>query len=665
MRANAPTASDAPPRRIGDGPVTKTFYASLLCSLLCSAALTRAFAQQEPQVRVEMSADRNQLSVNENVTVRVYVQTHGAGQPEIEVPEFEGFQIIQRAVQRPMQFSFGFGNSQPVVTSTTQYTFVLAPMGPGTFKIPPVKVSLGQRVFTSKPLALTVTGQAGQPNQPQAAPDDQQQQPPQQHSLSGGTIQQPPTAATPAPQASGDVAVFDNEAFLRTVVDKVEPYEGEQVTATIYLYTRHNLQQVPNVQTEASTDGFWVQDLLSATRSLEPTRQVIKGRGYWVYVLRRFALFPLRSGELTIGSMALTITRDGLFDLFDPMRGPSALDRKSVPVLVRVKPLPAENKPAGPIAVGNFELKTSLDRAQVATGDAVTLKATIRGTGHLGALKLPDPKVKGLQVLQPETHDLTESPKDRVFSTRTFAWLVVPKAPGSYQLPALTLDTFDPATGAYKRISSESLTLTAAGSAPAGTVDLQAEEPEAAEQASDETKLAWPPLRTHTALARAKAPIADNALYPALLALFPVLWLLISFGPGALARLRARGSGGPEQIALKNAQRRLDDAQKALKNQDAKRFHADVAAALNAALEARLGENVTGLTQHQLRNILAERGMPAQLTQSLGEVLAQCDFARFSSATVSEADMQRLLAQAERLWSEVASFAPDRMKESA
>jgi hypothetical protein len=676
VRVNAPIASVAPPIRIGNKLVRKAFYASLFCSLLCSVALTRAQAQQEPQVRVEMSADRNQLSANENVTIRVYVQTHGAGQPDIEVPEFEGFQIVQRAVQRPMQFSFGFGNSQPTVTSTTQYTFVLAPMGPGTFKIPPVKVSLGQRVFTSKSLALTVTGQAAQPNQQQAAPDDVQQQPagptgqPRQYPLGGGTIQQQqqaPTesAQTPAPQASGDVAVFDNEAFLRTVVDKVEPYEGEQVTATIYLYTRHNLQQVPAVQTEASTDGFWVQDLLSATRSLEPTRQVIKGRGYWVYVLRRFALFPLRSGELTIGSMALTLTRDGIFDLFDPTRGPAALDRKSVPVLVRVKPLPTENKPAGQIAVGSFEIKTALDRAQVATGDAVTLTATIRGTGHLGALKLPDPNVKGLQVLQPESHDLTESPKDRVFSTRTFAWLIVPKAPGNYQLPAISVDTFDPATGAYKRISSESLTLTAAGSAPAGSVDLKAEEPEAEEPSGDEPGLAWPPLRTRTELARPKPALASHAYYPILLLIFPLLWLFVAFGPSTVARLRARGSGGAEQIALKNAQRRLGDAQKALKNQDGKRFHADVAAALNAAVEARLGENVTGLTQHQLRSILGERGMPAQLTHQLGEVLAQCDFARFSSASVSEPDMQRLLAQAEQLWSEVASFTPDRMKESA
>ena len=325
MHASAPTASGVRPRKTGRHLVRQASTRSLCCSLLLSVALTRAHAQQEPQVRVEMSADRNQLSENENVTVRVYVQTHGSGQPDIEVPEFEGFQIIQRAVQRPMQFSFGFGNSQPVVTSTTQYTFVLAPMGPGTFKIPPVKVSarparVHEQVARAHGDRTSATAQP-EPAEPSATR--------RYRTASGSAATRHSAAAaaaaattptpaatsdtqTPAPQASGDVAMFDNEAFLRTVVDKVEPYEGEQVTATIYLYTRHNLQQVPAVQTEASTDGFWVQDLLSATRSLEPTRQVIKGRGYWVYVLRRFALFPLRNGELTIGSMALTLTRDSI-----------------------------------------------------------------------------------------------------------------------------------------------------------------------------------------------------------------------------------------------------------------------------------------------------------------------------------------------------------------
>ena len=644
---------------------------ALLCSLLLSCVATRAEAQREPQVRVELSADKAELAVNDNVTVRVYVQTQGAGQPDIEVPEFEGFQVVQRAVQRPMQFSFGFGQSQPVVTSTTQYTFVLVPMGAGTFKIPPVKVTLGQHVFQSKPLVLTVTGQAqgnaaqGNAPQPGSAPQQLGAQP-----LSGGTVEPQPSAraATPAPQAAGDVAVYDNEAFLRTVVDKLEPYEGEQVTATIYLYTRHNLQQVPAVQAEASTDGFWVQDLLSATRSLEPTRQVINGRGFWVYVLRRFAAFPLKSGELTIGSMALTITRETMFDLFNPTNAPAEVERKSVPVLLKVKALPAENRPAGPIAVGSFEIKSALDRSQVLTGDAVTWTATVRGRGNLRAVKIPDPAVNGLQVLQPEVHDLTETPGDRVQSSRSFAWLVVPQQPGTYNLPALTLETFDPATGAYKRISSERLTLTAAGSAPAGATRATPSPDDKADErpdATDEKDESWPPLHTQSALSRAQRPLSAHGYYPFLLLIWPLLWLGVAFGPSSLARLRARGQGSAEEVLLKNAQHKLKTAREALSSGDARRFHAEIASALNTALEARLGENVSGLTQTQLRTRLAQLGVPDKLSADVCEVLSQCDFARFSSAAVSADEMQRILARAENVRDALASFAPREIKESA
>lgn len=624
----------------------------LLWTALLGLCAGPAHAQQ-PSVRVEMNADRTEFQMGENVAVRIYVQSQGSGQPDIEVPEFEGFQVVQRAVQRPMQFSFGFGQAQPVVTSTTQYTFVLVPMGPGTFKVPPVKVTLGQKVFQSKPLVLTVSGQGGAP---QAQPQQPQQQAPQQPPQAQQAPQPSAAAAeVPAPQAAADASVYDQDAFLRTVIDKLEPYEGEQVTATIYLYTRQNLQQVPAVQTEASTDGFWVQDLLSATRSLEPKRQVVNGRGFWVYVLRRFAGFPLRSGEMTIGSMALTISRESVFDLFDPGRGPAELQRRSVPVVLKVKPLPGEGKPAGNVAVGNFELKAALDRAQVVTGDAVTLTATIRGSGNLRAVKLEDPQVKGLQVLQPEVRDLTESPDDRVQSTRTLAWLIVPQAPGTYTLPALTLDTFDPAQGTYKRISTERLTLTAAGSAPAGVgpAATSGSGRDAEPEDGSERPEAWPPMHAHSQLRRPVASWASHPLYPLALAFWPLLWLAVLLIPVAVARVRARGGASATQLALRSARQRLNDAQKALHARDSRRFHGDIAAALNIALEARLGEAVTGLTHNELRARLLGHGLSEAASRDVCEVLAHCDFARFSSASVGEAEMQSLLARAEQVFAEV------------
>jgi hypothetical protein len=602
-----------------------------------------------------MNADRKELTMSDNVAVRIYVQAQGAGQPDIAVPEFDGFQIVQRAVQRPMQFSFGFGQAAPVVTSTTQYTFVLVPLGVGTFKIPPVKVSFGQRVFQSQPLVLTVTSAVHEPGQ--AAPNQSAPQ-----AANDPADSQPSAAAqaTPTAQSSGDVAVFDQEAFLRTVVDKIEPYEGEQVTTTIYLYARHNLQQVPAVQTEASTDGFWVHDLLSATRSLEPTRQVVNGHGFWVYVLRRFAGFPLRNGELTIGSMALTLTRDSIFDLFDPNNGPAAVQRSSVPVKIHVKPLPAEQKPEGPVVVGSFELQSNLDRNQVVTGDAVTLTATVRGKGNLRGVRVADPVVSGLQILQPETRDLIESPGDRVQGTRSFAWLIVPERPGTFTIPPLTLHTFDPETRTYKRIASEKLTLTAAGAARSAvtTPSKPAAGDDVADADSREHEEAWPPLRPHSQLLRRETPLASRGFYALLLLFWPVLWIGSVLGPVAWARLRARGGESGERQALRKARSRLKTAESALAARDSRRFHAEVASALMATLELRLGEGVTGLTQNELRTRLSQRGLSEELSRAVCEVLAQCDFARFSSAPVSEVDMQRLLARAEHLVTDLSAFSP-------
>jgi BatD DUF11 like domain len=636
--------------------VTRAGLGLCVVATCALSALGADVGRARADVRVEMTADRTQVRMNEQIAVRITVQTQGSSQPEIEVPEFEGFQIVQRSVQRPMQFSFGFGQNAPVVTSSTQYAFVLAPMGPGTFKIPPVRVTYGKQTYQSAALELTVAGAPGQ-----AIPPGQPAAPAQQPGAAAATNPQNPQAAQPADavptaQATGDAAIYDGDAFLRTVVDKTEPYEGEQVTATIYLYTRRNLQQAPAVQSEASTGGLWTHDLLSATRSLDPTRQVVNGRGFWVYVLRRFAAFPLRAGELTLGSMALTISRDSVFDLFDPGRAEPDIKRNSVPILLKVKPLPAQGKPTGEVAVGQFQLESQLDRKQVVTGDAVTLKATVKGQGNIRSVRLADPVIDGMQVLQPETHDVVESPGDRVQGTRSFAWLLVPRAPGTYTIPPLEFSSFDPTSGRYQKVRSAPLTLTAAGNARpdlalnTGPAETEADEPAAPERA-------WPPIRPLSELTRPTQTLASRALYPWALALFPFVWLGTLVVP-ALRRMRAHDPLSAQREAQNAAHKKLVAAREAAGANDGRRFHAELSAALLGLLAARLNEPVTGLTQTELRALLTARGVPDAQCKQLLAVLSQCDFARFSASAVAADDLQRTLAQAELLWSELSAFSP-------
>jgi hypothetical protein len=388
---------------------------------------------------------------------------------------------------------------------------------------------------------------------------------------------------------------------------------------------------------------------------------VVSGRAFWVYPLKRFAAFPLKSGDLTIGAMTLTLSRETVFDIFDPSRAEPSLTRTGVPVLLHVKPLPAESKPQGDIAVGSFELTAQLDRNQAATGDALTLTATVRGKGNVGALRIKDPAVTGLDILQPETHEVIESPGDLVQGTRTFAWLVVPRAPGRYQIPALTLDVFDPSDRAYHHVTSAPITLTAAGNARPETVTAAATAKSSDGETTPQDKTSeesWAPIRTRSALLRSRAQLHAEPWYPWALAAAPLLWLLSISIPALRRRVLAkRAQGGPRE-ALRIARKQLAAAESAVRAKDPKRFHAEIASALHLALDARLGVTVLGLTRPQLRELLHLRGLAEAQSRELLDVLERCDFARFSSAATSETEMQQMLARANQLFEELVRFAP-------
>ena len=108
--------------------VTRALPHLALLGLLLVPALARA------EVRVDVQPDRKQLAIGERMTVRITVQTEGSGQPEVVLPDFDGFEILSQQVQRPMQFSFNFGQ-RAVFRSSSIYTYVLSPLRGGTLRI--------------------------------------------------------------------------------------------------------------------------------------------------------------------------------------------------------------------------------------------------------------------------------------------------------------------------------------------------------------------------------------------------------------------------------------------------------------------------------------------------------------------------------------------------
>ncbi|MEM1415812.1 MAG: BatD family protein [Myxococcota bacterium] len=601
--------------------------ALLVLVVLLAMVPDRAAAQA--RVSVEMTSDRREVAVGETFVLQIRATVNGGRLERLEVPDLSAFDVISQRSASPIQFGFNTGGAQQVTMSQTQ-TYRLRPLAPGTFELAPARARVAGQITESRPLTIVVTGDAA-----------------------AGTPAPPGTGA-PAGQAGAadpatvalDGVQLDGEAFLRTTVDVAEPFVGQQVTATVYLYTRSPLRAAPTMVREAGVDGFWAQDLLPAARNLDAQTQVVRGIPFRVYVLRRYALFPLREGELTVGAPEAVFQTGSAFGVFG--RGGGELRRTGVPVKVSARPLP-EPTPANAV-VGDFRLDVALDRRALRTGDAVTLTATVQARrGNVRDVRLELPPIPGVRVLEPRVEDEIRHPGDVVGGTRRVEWLIVPERPGPLALPVLTLQAFDPVSGRYQEVRGPALRLDVAGAAIA---------PSEPEPAPAETTPATPapaelgPVRRSSALLRREPPVSATPLFWALLLGLPALFLGAR-GMGTLARTRRERRAGDEGRAIKEQMRR---ARSAATDGDVRAFYGALAGALRASVERSLGEPVGSLTHDALRRQLRARGMEEELVRRLVDELDGCDFARFSSAGGTPEEMQQALGRSEALLDRLGRF---------
>jgi hypothetical protein len=578
---------------------------------------------------VTMQADRTQVAVGETFNLVVRADVQGADANGLEAPDLSQFRVIGRRSSRPMQFTFGFGVQRQVVQSSAVYEFTLQAVTDGTFNLAPATIRIGNRTFSSSPLTIVVGSGGGAAPQPGQVPPVE-----------------PPVGPL-------DGATFDPQGFVRTVVSPANPYVGQQVTVTVYLYVGEPLRSAPQVNREPSVDGFWVRDLLPQQRTLEARQQAVQGRPFDVYVLRRFAAFPLRAGALEIGAPAVTLELGGgMIDFFNP-RPATQIRRDGVAVPIEVRALPEPGRPSGRVATGTFTIATRLDRSQVATGDAVTLTATVEGTGNPQDLHLELAPIDGLRILAPQLRDNVESPNDLVRGSRVFEWLIVPEREGTYTLGPFELPTFDPMSATYTTVRSEPLRLIAAGNAIAPVADEDEEEEVRQATAPD-----FGTVRTTSDLDRSSTPISRSLVYVALLAVPFLAWLGF-LGASAIRRRNERArQRGAKDHAVKTAKKRLRGAQEHASRGDAKAFYGEIHKVLGEVLEARLGSPIGGYTHAELRRFLRERGMGEELSERVVDEMEGSEFARFSAAGASPQEIAKCADRVGHLIDQVERFSP-------
>jgi len=577
-----------------------------------------AFSQQ---LAIKTYVDRTTLTVNDQLVLTI--ELSGSDANKVQAPE-------PPDVSNFLSFLGSGGSSQSIqiinnkMSVKKSYTYYYMANKAGTFQIPAIQIQYKGHTFSSKPITITVT-----PSQSSAQT-------------------QPNAQTTPGKSKTVNIPKGSNrDLFVRAIVNKRRVYQNEPVIVTYRIYTRLNVQNY-GISKLPETAGFWVEDL-SGSRQPAIREEVINGLRYTVADIRKMALFPTSPGKKKIGTLGLDCQvrvrrqkryRDPLDAFFDDPFF-ARTEQKTIfsqPISIEVLPLPAENRPANFTgAVGHFSLKASLDKTEVKTNEAITLKVTVSGTGNIKIL--PEPQVSipdDFEKYEPKISQNINRQGNEVSGSKTFEYVLIPRFPGIQKIKPITYSYFDPKAKEYKILSS-----------PEFVIDVQQGETPAISIGSGlnkkEVQLIGKDIRFIKLTTPEFRPIGKrvyNSFAFISLAILPLLTLVASFGyKKHLEKLSENQAYARSRRANRLAQKRLSKAKSYLDERTQKEFYAEVSRALLGFAADKLNLSEAGIITSELEQLLRDKNLDEELIKEYLQLLQVCDYQRFAPATVTKDEM--------------------------
>lgn len=415
----------------------------------------------------------------------------------------------------------------------------------------------------------------------------------------------------------------NDTGFLVARLSQPTAVIGEPVVLSIYAYGgRGSFREIS--PTEPALPDFLSYASVETSHEQPFFRVDVGGREYLVVKLRELVLVPLRSGELTIGSMRAVLRGRGY-----PNQG-SALGfmTESPEIRLSVHEPPLGDRPPDYQLgdVGRFDLSAKLEPRTLSANDFFSLAVEISGEGNLPST-LVLPRAPGVVWGQPTVRGEV-GVKDRdLAGTRRLEYTAKASEPGSIELGTLRLPYFDPKTGSYRvaKVELGSLDVKPAAATPAvASAPSDASAHRAAE--SRELLLAITP-RAHATAVAPPATLPPRWVL-ALVAALPGVVYLLTLLQRALAsfteRRKAR-SPGKKRLDLKGAAR----AETAANRSEAARELERVAYEL---IEDRTGLRARAVLKEHLARELSRVGVDAPLAEELQALLQTLELERYQTA---------------------------------
>ena len=346
------------------------------------------------------------------------------------------------------QESISIVNGHTSGSSSTTFTYTFIANKAGTYTLPPARIHIGGNTVTTSAVKITATPsrqQNTQQNGPRFFDEDQQQR-----------QQQEARQSAPA---------GDKDLFIRVSASKHNVHEQEALVLTYKVYTLVDLTELNGKMPDLK--GFHVQEVpLPQQKSFHT--ETVGGQTYRCVTWSQYVMYPQMTGTLEIPSITFkgTVVRrnryiDPLEEFFNGGSGYVEQKReiKAPPVTIHVEPLPKKPKDFSG-AVGRFSITAQPDRRQLKTGEPLTIRCIVTGTGNMKLMREPVLTLpKDFERYDTKSTDKTHLTSNGLEGNMVYDFLAVPTHAGRYTIPPIRFTYYDTQANSYKTATSDAIRL--------------------------------------------------------------------------------------------------------------------------------------------------------------------------------------------------------------
>lgn len=555
------------------------------------------------------------VAVGNQFIVQFVVNAKGSN---FKGPDFDNFRVLTGPNQST-NTNYSNINGRMTQSTTLTYSYYLRALSEGTFTIAPASIKVDGKEYQSNELKITVGKKQAQtqtktqntdPNNPQTATLD------------------------------------ENAVFIKAIVDKENPYLGEQVILSYKIYTKVPISNITS-EKEPNLSGFWMKNLIEQGAQLNQSQEIIDGVEYVTADLRKFAIFPQKSGKITISPLELQCvaqvrsnnTRkrrsNSFFDSFfdDPFfSGYQNIQKflESNPIVLNIKALPQTSKPSNYNgAVGSYTIKSEIDNTSVKTNDAISIKYKVSGQGNIELIdKLDVTFPTDFEVYDPQITDDVRVTQRGVSGSRTFEYLVIPRNPGEFVIDAINFSFFNPITKKYEIIQTKAF-------------NIQVEKGEDYQAGVSYSGISQEDIQyigQDIRHIKVKKEILQPLNYFFYGSIAFILWYIIPavlfiifilFWRKQSAKLNNQ-SLMRHKKATKVARKNLKKANQYLGTKESEAFYNEISQALWGYLADKFNIPLSELSKDSIEDALVGKDVKEILIKQFIECLDNCDFARFA-----------------------------------